>query len=283
VLNYTLDGRCLFKYAPSQDELGVKSLSWSPSSELIAIGSYDSKVRVISHLMGGDLSCVCAHPRNLNLSNTSIYVETENVIDVNRVGFQADRKYELFGESQFSLHPVPQQANELKYGINLVTWSHDSSLLATRAEETPNVMWIWDVKKSKLISLVIQLSPILCAVWAPTHHQLFFCTGNDKLYMWSPQSCSCVNLPSGQFKLSSLSWSSNGSSVLLTGHNEKFMCCYLNTINTVNEEQQQIQQLQQQQQQQQQLQQLQQNSKHTPSSPFQSEKENTPQIVNLAN
>lgn len=44
VLLYSLDGRLLSTYSAYEWSLGVKSVSWSPSSQFLAIGSYDEKV-----------------------------------------------------------------------------------------------------------------------------------------------------------------------------------------------------------------------------------------------
>ena len=46
LLVYTIDGRCQFDYSAYQHQLGVRSVSWSPSGQLVAVGSYDNKVRV---------------------------------------------------------------------------------------------------------------------------------------------------------------------------------------------------------------------------------------------
>lgn len=40
---YSLDGRCLASYSAYDLALGVKVIAWSPSSQFLAIGSYDQK------------------------------------------------------------------------------------------------------------------------------------------------------------------------------------------------------------------------------------------------
>ncbi|KAK3447380.1 hypothetical protein EUGRSUZ_A02922 [Eucalyptus grandis] len=50
VLVYSPDGRCLFKYQAYESGLGVKSVSWSPCGQFLAVGSYDQMLRVLSHL-----------------------------------------------------------------------------------------------------------------------------------------------------------------------------------------------------------------------------------------
>lgn len=50
VLIYSPDGRCLFKYQAYECGLGVKTVSWSPCGQFLAIGSYDQMLRVLNHL-----------------------------------------------------------------------------------------------------------------------------------------------------------------------------------------------------------------------------------------
>lgn len=44
VLLYSLDGRLLSAYCAYEWSLGIKCVVWSPSSQFLAIGSYDGKV-----------------------------------------------------------------------------------------------------------------------------------------------------------------------------------------------------------------------------------------------
>lgn len=52
VLLYSLDGRLLSAYCAYEWSLGVKSVAWSPSSQFLAVGSYDGKVRPEQHAWG---------------------------------------------------------------------------------------------------------------------------------------------------------------------------------------------------------------------------------------
>jgi hypothetical protein len=45
MLIYSLDGRCLSSFSAYDLALGIKTVAWSPSSQFLAIGSYDQKVR----------------------------------------------------------------------------------------------------------------------------------------------------------------------------------------------------------------------------------------------
>lgn len=55
---YTPDGRNVGRYAAYEDALGVKTVAWSPTGKLLAIGSYDQKVRGI-RLQSGVQASAC--------------------------------------------------------------------------------------------------------------------------------------------------------------------------------------------------------------------------------
>jgi len=44
VLLYSLDGRCQATYSAYDMALGIKSVTWSSTSQFLAVGSYDEKV-----------------------------------------------------------------------------------------------------------------------------------------------------------------------------------------------------------------------------------------------
>jgi len=48
VLLYSLDGRCQATYSAYEMALGVKSVSWSSTSQFLAVGSYDEKVHYLN-------------------------------------------------------------------------------------------------------------------------------------------------------------------------------------------------------------------------------------------
>lgn len=64
VLLYSLDGRLLSAYSAYEWSLGVKSVAWSPSSQFLAIGSYDEKVSTLWWLMA------LMHKRKANTIST---------------------------------------------------------------------------------------------------------------------------------------------------------------------------------------------------------------------
>lgn len=62
-------------------------------------------------------------------------------------------------------------------------------------DNIPNAVWIWDVQKLKLCVVLEQLCAIQAFQWDPRQPRLALCTGNSKVYLWSPAGCVAVQVP----------------------------------------------------------------------------------------
>lgn len=63
--------------------------------------------------------------------------------------------------------------------------------------------------------------------WDPTQDRLALCTGNNKIYMWSPHGCISVETPcETSFLIQSLKWNRDGNSLMLVGK-DRFCVVYL--------------------------------------------------------
>ncbi|XP_024231172.1 WD repeat-containing protein WRAP73 isoform X2 [Oncorhynchus tshawytscha] len=76
VLLYSLDGRLLSTFSAYEWSLGIKSLAWSPSSQFLAIGSYDGKVRILNHITWKKVT-EFDHPASINNTKAVVYKEVE--------------------------------------------------------------------------------------------------------------------------------------------------------------------------------------------------------------
>ena len=64
VLVYKPTGELVQTYRPYEDALGVKSLSWSPNGNLLALGSYDERARLLNNVTWQRLA-ECEHPEEV--------------------------------------------------------------------------------------------------------------------------------------------------------------------------------------------------------------------------
>lgn len=56
-------------------------------------------------------------------------------------------------------------------------------------------VWVWDMQKMSLEAVLEHTSAVRCVVWDPRRPRLALCTGNSKLYLWSPGGCVSVQVP----------------------------------------------------------------------------------------
>ena len=59
----------------------------------------------------------------------------------------------------------------------------------------PTAVWIWDVTTLELLSVCIHLNPVKSFKWSPQSNELFIVTGGPRVYTWTPQGASVIELP----------------------------------------------------------------------------------------
>ncbi|TKS77392.1 WD repeat-containing protein WRAP73 [Collichthys lucidus] len=241
VLLYSLDGRLLSTYSAYVWSLGVKSVTWSPSSQFLAIGSYDEKVRILNHITWKKITQF-EHPANINNAKAVVYKEVErrpavgsddlslHNITIGTSLFNTQSKYEICPPPvQIPvIKPDPDRANP-KIGVSTLAFSSDSRYLATKNDNMSSVVWVWDMQTMSLEAVLEQTSAVRCFQWDPRRPRLALCTGNTKLYLWSPAGCVSVQVPTeGGFQVQSLNWHCSGDTLILLGK-EQLCLCYMDT------------------------------------------------------
>ncbi|XP_073327003.1 WD repeat-containing protein WRAP73 [Pagrus major] len=241
VLLYSLDGRLLSTYSAYEWSLGVKSVTWSPSSQFLAIGSYDEKVRILNHITWKKITQF-EHPATINNTKAVVYKEVErrpavggddlslHNITIGTTLFNTQSKYEIcpLPVQIPVVKPDPDRANP-KIGVATLAFSSDSRYLATKNDNMASVVWVWDMQNMSLEAVLEQTSAVRCFQWDPRRPRLALCTGNSKLYLWSPAGCVSVEVPAeGGFQVQSLNWHCSGDSLILLGK-EQLCLCYMDT------------------------------------------------------
>ncbi|XP_057682364.1 WD repeat-containing protein WRAP73 isoform X2 [Corythoichthys intestinalis] len=239
VLLYSLDGRLLSTYSAYEWSLGVKCVTWSPSSQFLAIGSYDENVRILNHITWKKIAQF-EHPATINNTNIAVYKEVEKKSAVG-IGTEELSLHNLTmdstlltSQSKYEIHappvqvpvvrPDPDRANP-KIGVSILAFSSDSRYLATKNDNMGSVIWVWDMQKMSLEAVLEQTSAVRCFQWDPRRSRLAICTGNTKVYLWTPAGCVSVQVPNdGAFQVQSLTWHCHGDPLILLGKDQLCLC-----------------------------------------------------------
>eukprot|EP01147_Barroeca_monosierra_P008777 gene8777-1152_t len=226
---YTISGLLLKSYSAYTDALGIKTMSWSPSSQLLALGSYDQKIRLLNNITWGE-TLEFRHTSNVTGTSSRIVykeVRVNSVETASNNDFHASTKYKVCeGTVKFPvLKPDPEKPNP-SIGVGWMAFSCDSSYLASRNDNFPNTLFIWHVPKLRLHAALLQLTSIRTAVWHPTRLLLALSCGESRIYFWSPGGTFALDVPlKGSFNSTHLSWSSSGDMLLVSGSKGFVTCC----------------------------------------------------------
>lgn len=246
VLIYNIDGQCVNKFQPSKWTLGVKAVEWLPSGQLLAIGGYDQKIRLLNNITY-KMILEFEHPSKITSKDLVIFKEMDgslksrrdlssslfnesNCIDEKELEsiYSTPSKYEIFsGTLQIAAIKPDLDKPNPKIGVSSILFSCDNRFMLTRNDSMPNILWIWDLSTYKLTNVLIQIMAIKCVSWDPRQARLALCTNNNKIYMWSPQGCISVETPcEANFIIQSVKWNLNGTSLILIGK-DQFCVTYL--------------------------------------------------------
>jgi WD40 repeat protein len=108
----------------------------------------------------------------------------------------------------------------------LLRWSADGKFVATRNDNMPTAVWIWDVTCLELTTVLIQTDEVLSMAWSVEGHRLIICTASTRVFLWSPDGASCIHVPLPSFQAHSVQWSPGGGSFVLTDK-DAFCCAFL--------------------------------------------------------
>lgn len=86
-----------------------------------------------------------------------------------------------------------------KMGVSRVLWSEDSTCVVTKSDQMPHNLWIWQTETMKLHCLLSFMHPVRLFRWDSSRCQLAVCTGTNRVYIWSVDGISWIDIPNGTF------------------------------------------------------------------------------------
>ncbi|KAJ2017732.1 hypothetical protein H4S04_004351 [Coemansia sp. S16] len=200
----------IVKRVYTEDTLGVKSCEWAPSGQLLALGGYDQKIRILNHLTWRPLS-VLVH-RQAIPEKADVFNEVE-IRQESRSEARIRTRFDL-AQSPAEIrvmHTVDVHRADPKMGVSILEFSADGEYLASVCEGMPNAVWIWKVDDMKLLFVAQTLRPIRACKWSPVEMILTFATGTPTVYMWKLGEGLTVNeFVSANVMVSGLAWNPNG-------------------------------------------------------------------------
>jgi len=243
LLVVTLDGRVELDFCAYQHQLGVKAVCWAPSGALLAVASHDNKVRIFCSQFWTQVHQLdhgpSLHEGDPVSCRALIYHEEEAPVE----GVDARLALELGGsvlqQTKYAAleerpifldfsKPDPKKGGQVKVGVGMLEWSSCGRYMATRCDNLPCVLWLWDLERVRLAALMVQKEHIKGAAWDPLLPRLAAVSGGGSLYLWTPPGAAIARVPCvlrGETGgLGEVVWSPNGTAIALTNSNETVIC-----------------------------------------------------------
>ncbi|PTB65270.1 hypothetical protein BBK36DRAFT_1204708 [Trichoderma citrinoviride] len=181
----------LLKGPDADLELGIRICQLSPNAEICAIGDYSRDVCILqTHSWRARMRL--SHPATIVPKDT-LQVWQEKI---GTASFQARASHTFLKATQVLSPPGPaadaQSAAEHKAGCSMAAFDASSTLLATRLDDSPCTLWIWDVVAAELRAVLIFHSAVYFQ-WHANSRELLLITSQDPAqqgvsFIWDPLS-----------------------------------------------------------------------------------------------
>lgn len=197
----TPDGRLLRKGAPEPvDErdyacdggLGIRALSVSDCGGLLAVGGWNGVLRVVTVEQWTEVAAF-DHGAPAFDAEAPPALFRENA----RAHARLAATFELVHEVEhISVAVGGAQARELKQGVAIVEFARWSKFLASVADSSRNVLFIWSVAKLRLAAVLVLQADIVSVAWAttPSGPACVVVTGGDHVYVWKEEGAAAVRV-----------------------------------------------------------------------------------------
>lgn len=113
---------------------------------------------------------------------------------------------------------ISKQSGAAAWCSSCIAWNRDGNVVAVRNEAIPHCVWLWDVERLMLLSVLHLRGPVRSMSWEAAsggNARLAVATGGRQIYMWSPNGASTVTVPQDEFKAGTVAWSEVGSLLLV--------------------------------------------------------------------
>ncbi|PGH26476.1 hypothetical protein AJ80_01790 [Polytolypa hystricis UAMH7299] len=161
VVVYTADGQHYRTYAGEADDpnLGIKTVEWSPDSQILALGKHDATVELLS-CNTFTLITTLADPMSFGSIGRQIYAEQSPSSTV--VG-----EYVLAPKS--AVFPYTYNNASSTRAVSSISFNPTGTMVAIIDQGLPHIVWLWSRKNDtfQLAGALIQKSAVKQVLWCP--------------------------------------------------------------------------------------------------------------------
>ena len=222
LLIYSPLGDLISKIELYQFKLGIKNMDISPNGHYICLGLYDQTLRIYNNI---SYTCVTVleHEKTLLDDITVNYYKEEMINNEGETKYiQLKPPINLKKENLYIARNNYSTDKSPKIGVSKMAFSFDNIFLATKNDNMPNLVFIWDLNQMNLQTVLIHLNEVIYFQWAKNQNILFISTNNNKLYYFSLDTFSILQL-APDFQNKSLIFSSNGKKLMVKDTNNFIM------------------------------------------------------------
>lgn len=199
VLIYTADGH-LYKIwsgpLATSDEgkdaslgAGVKILHWNTTGDLVAIGNHTATVTLLSTPSFMEIMNLNHTPVIHPVGSLKLWREQVTPLAPGKL----ERSYTLSTQAIYppTTNASPSGETNTKVGVALMSLDASGTLIATRMENMPTTVGIWDTASKVLRVLLVQHAPVVTLTWHPSINELLLIRSEGDgckgiVHLWEP-------------------------------------------------------------------------------------------------
>ncbi|KAI1432328.1 hypothetical protein GGR50DRAFT_613379 [Xylaria sp. CBS 124048] len=167
---------------------GVRSIAFSPSGRYTAVIDGSPRICLINDRLAEEARL--HHPQTI-VPKETLQIWQEQIDPCAR-----QRLLPTFVRATQAVSPPglsSSNVSDIRYGCNLVKFDPSSSLLASRLDDAPSTIWIWDLPTSELRAVLMYHTPVTKVEWHPSQPELLLvkCEGerySGIAFVWDPLS-----------------------------------------------------------------------------------------------
>ena len=219
---YSPIGDLITKIELYQYKLGIKTIDISPNGHYICLGLYDQSLRIFNNI---SYTCVTIFEHDKQILNDTIpnYYKEEMINNEGETKYiQIKPPVDIRKENIYKKDSNLASDKNPKIGIGKMAFSYDNFFLATKNDNMPNILFIWDLNQMNLLTVLIQLNEISYFQWAKNQNILFISTNNNKLYYFTLDSCKILKI-APDFQNKSLIFAGDGKKMMVKDINNFIM------------------------------------------------------------